>query len=111
MILRPPRSERTDTRFPYTALFRSVGLVGADRSVRTGGLVGVGRTLGGGREALAGTSLGLPSTLPIVLGWERGEWLGTLGADDADPVAVRAGGRDIGRGGGAGTLLAQIGRA
>src|SRR3546814_11600077 len=25
MILRPPRSTRTDTRFPYTALFRSPG--------------------------------------------------------------------------------------
>src|SRR3546814_6652973 len=25
MILRPPRSTRTDTRFPYTTLFRSVG--------------------------------------------------------------------------------------
>src|SRR3546814_7789760 len=25
MILRPPRSTRTDTRFPYTTLFRSAG--------------------------------------------------------------------------------------
>src|SRR3546814_10267084 len=25
MIRRPPRSTRTDTRFPYTALFRSLG--------------------------------------------------------------------------------------
>src|SRR3546814_10603158 len=27
MIRRPPRSTRTDTLFPYTTLFRSVGLV------------------------------------------------------------------------------------
>src|SRR3546814_13296934 len=27
MILRPPRSTRTDTRFPYTTLFRSVQVV------------------------------------------------------------------------------------
>src|SRR3546814_17239992 len=29
MILRPPRSTRTDTLFPYTTLFRSTGLQGA----------------------------------------------------------------------------------
>src|SRR3546814_4660747 len=29
MILRPPRSPRTDTLFPYTTLFRSVTFVGA----------------------------------------------------------------------------------
>src|SRR3546814_1307123 len=28
MIRRPPRSTRTDTRFPYTTLFRSVGHAG-----------------------------------------------------------------------------------
>src|SRR3546814_2052546 len=28
MILRPPRSTRTDTLFPYTTLFRSVGSFG-----------------------------------------------------------------------------------
>src|SRR3546814_4749363 len=32
MIRRPPRSTRTDTRFPYTTLFRS-GLLG-DRQIR-----------------------------------------------------------------------------
>src|SRR3546814_10491012 len=30
MILRPPRSTRTDTLFPYTTLFRSVQASGAD---------------------------------------------------------------------------------
>src|SRR3546814_7537577 len=33
MIRRPPRSTRTDTRFPYTTLFRS-GYVAACRKVR-----------------------------------------------------------------------------
>src|SRR3546814_8306256 len=37
MILRPPRSTRTDTRFPYTALFRSVAaLAGAARRAGAG---------------------------------------------------------------------------
>src|SRR3546814_21037818 len=31
MIRRPPRSTRTDTRFPYTTLFRSVRLVHLDQ--------------------------------------------------------------------------------
>src|SRR3546814_15574508 len=31
MIRRPPRSTRTDTRFPYTTLFRSVGQIGRIR--------------------------------------------------------------------------------
>src|SRR3546814_19732065 len=39
MIRRPPRSTRTDTLFPYTALFRSAELHG----------LGQGRTSGGGR--------------------------------------------------------------
>src|SRR3546814_12761026 len=30
MILRPPRSTRTDTLFPYTTLFRSVCVLAAD---------------------------------------------------------------------------------
>src|SRR3546814_6911558 len=33
MIRRPPTSKRTDTRFPYTTLFRSLG----DRQRRAGG--------------------------------------------------------------------------
>src|SRR3546814_2861955 len=32
MILRPPRSTRTDTLFPYTTLFRSLGRAGLTRS-------------------------------------------------------------------------------
>src|SRR3546814_5972280 len=33
MIRRPPRSTRTDTLFPYTTLFRSVGPIASLRSV------------------------------------------------------------------------------
>src|SRR3546814_14680914 len=32
MIVEPPRSTRTDHRFPYTTLFRSVGASGAGKS-------------------------------------------------------------------------------
>src|SRR3546814_1154174 len=31
MIRRPPRSTRTDTLFPYTTLFRSLGMIVGDR--------------------------------------------------------------------------------
>src|SRR3546814_6308123 len=34
MIRRPPRSTRTDTRFPYTTLFRSSARSGAVRATR-----------------------------------------------------------------------------
>src|SRR3546814_11812490 len=34
MVLRPPRSKRTDTLFPYTTLFRSSGNSVADRDSR-----------------------------------------------------------------------------
>src|SRR3546814_14431842 len=57
MIRRPPRSTRTDTLFPYTALFRSVaahedvidaGLgIGNDRGQFLGQRAGVGRVIGG----------------------------------------------------------------
>src|SRR3546814_14852339 len=38
MILRPPRSTRTDTLFPYTTLFRSGGGIGGARRDRGGSL-------------------------------------------------------------------------
>src|SRR3546814_1298010 len=37
MIRRPPRSTRTDTLFPYTTLFRSVGAATADQGVVAAG--------------------------------------------------------------------------
>src|SRR3546814_4114180 len=36
MIRRPPRSTRTDTLFPYTTLFRSVGQAAQRRAARSG---------------------------------------------------------------------------
>src|SRR3546814_7619982 len=56
MILRPPRSTRTDTLFPYTSLFRS-GSDGAvaPRGGRGGGPYGVGtRARPAGRGGGAG---------------------------------------------------------
>src|SRR3546814_16920543 len=41
MIRRPPRSTRTDTRFPYTTLFRSGRWAG--QVAGSGGLAAVGR--------------------------------------------------------------------
>src|SRR3546814_3142209 len=46
MIRRPPRSTRTDTLFPYTTLFRSVGHAGWSRS----GASGLGREPRGPRR-------------------------------------------------------------
>src|SRR3546814_79399 len=46
MIRRPPRSTRTDTRFPYTTLFRSVVVrrhaFGVDRDIGISGLQEIG---------------------------------------------------------------------
>src|SRR3546814_267905 len=45
MILRPPRSTRTDTLFPYTTLFRSeLFAAQAERIVATAGVAGQQRT-------------------------------------------------------------------
>src|SRR3546814_11166823 len=44
MIRRPPRSTRTDTLFPYTTLFRSVGAAEGARQMVGGRLAGgIGR--------------------------------------------------------------------
>src|SRR3546814_6947229 len=50
MILRPPRSPRTDSLFPYTTLFRS-GLVELGKELLEA-VVGAGQCLGPGGEAL-----------------------------------------------------------
>src|SRR3546814_16783070 len=44
MILRPPRSTRTDTLFPYTTLFRSVDAIRRHRVVVIAGETGSGKT-------------------------------------------------------------------
>src|SRR3546814_3627243 len=57
MILRPPRSTRTDTLFPYTTLFRSAGFLGShlcDRLVAEGmDVVCLDNFLTGRRDNLA----------------------------------------------------------
>src|SRR3546814_10650473 len=47
MIRRPPRSTRTDTLFPYTTLFRSVGCRARDGARRAG-------AAGGGADGARG---------------------------------------------------------
>src|SRR3546814_19033438 len=60
MIRRPPRSTRTDTRFPYTTLFRSIDLFRrllADVAGVEHDEIGV-LALGCGHDALLGQQLG-----------------------------------------------------
>src|SRR3546814_3679363 len=54
MIRRPPRSTRTDTLFPYTTLFRSIGV---------GLAIGLGPDMLSGGETLIGEIIGLASAL------------------------------------------------
>src|SRR3546814_16884802 len=72
MIRRPPRSTRTDTLFPYTTLFRSLGMVRRGGTVALNGLppgdfplsifdtVLIGITV---RGSIVGTRLDLPAAL------------------------------------------------
>src|SRR3546814_5161530 len=53
MIRRPPRSTRTDTLFPYTTLFRSIGLAAQAGQHRGGILTGGRQFLTGGIEIAA----------------------------------------------------------
>src|SRR3546814_8394287 len=73
MIRRPPRSTRTDTLFPYTTLFRSMGLAAHQRSIELLHLIGAqdayvarqfqNHALGFG---LRGGLLGLAAALPTL---------------------------------------------
>src|SRR3546814_4104198 len=56
MIRRPPRSTRTDTRFPYTTLFRSEGEGGVD-SPAAGWLPARKGEAGAGRHAHPGPAV------------------------------------------------------
>src|SRR3546814_6668644 len=57
MILRPPRSTRTDTPFPYTTLFRSQAVAGHFVAGDEGGLAAAGRAGAAHRDA-AGVRVG-----------------------------------------------------
>src|SRR3546814_14399261 len=46
MIRRPPGSTRTDTLFPYTTLFRSIGTVASEQMVERGAIAKRGRFAG-----------------------------------------------------------------
>src|SRR3546814_3236786 len=50
MILRPPRSTRTDTLFPYTTLFRSPGIPDDDAGRKTRQPAAHSRALRGGLQ-------------------------------------------------------------
>src|SRR3546814_7872131 len=74
MIRRPPRSTRTDTLFPYTTLFRSLGIGGIQRQ----GDADLGQPLRGGLQPRQHAAGGLDIAVPqqavgaagIVLGGE-----------------------------------------
>src|SRR3546814_15449819 len=76
MIRRPPRSTRTDTLFPYTTLFRSVGIhriLVADReagaAIHIGFHVDPGQALAGfGIDALVEALRGLIGEIKVQLG-------------------------------------------
>src|SRR3546814_1836230 len=78
MIRRPPRSTRTDTRFPYTTLFRSQVAVVGERASGLGNLVlrqhqlergvvadGVGRAQQGAQFIAAGGERNLHRVAPV----------------------------------------------
>src|SRR3546814_1149731 len=59
MIRRPPRSTRTDTLFPYTTLFRSLGAIAEQGFVQ-------GWTIGAAVGDLPGMFFGRPISLAII---------------------------------------------
>src|SRR3546814_13655973 len=86
MILRPPRSTRTDTLFPYTTLFRSIAL--ADGEGRRAIVLhrGLRSLLGGAFLAICPIEIGpLGDRLPAEhrRQVDRVNTGGTLRADDA----------------------------
>src|SRR3546814_7382279 len=70
MIRRPPRSTRTDTRFPYTTLFRSLPQHGAEH--REGGRNAAKQPISVARGAIAAVvaAIGEALLVPVV---DRGD--------------------------------------
>src|SRR3546814_15364510 len=106
MILRPPRSTRTDTLFPYTTLFRSLGRMGANMAER---LVKGGHKVSGfdpnsdARKAAAADGIAAVTSLEALvaaLPTPRVVWLmvpaGKLTDDTVNPQIGSASCRDRG---------------
>src|SRR3546814_6844593 len=82
MIRRPPRSTRTDTLFPYTTLFRSLGVAGAaEHAARLRGkredVAGLGKVA----RLRVGAHRGAHGMRAVVGGNAGGDALGGLDAD------------------------------
>src|SRR3546814_2927249 len=73
MILRPPRSTRTDTLFPYTTLFRSVALGEAGSVPASHSIIADYYPPEKRVTALALWGLALPAG--IMLGYASGGWI------------------------------------
>src|SRR3546814_4103105 len=87
MELRPPRSTRTDTRFPYTTLFRSKGRLRVGDDFIHESIIG---SLFEGRVE-AGVELGgRPAIRPSIAGWARMHGLNTIFVDERDPFRHRS---------------------
>src|SRR3546814_13154987 len=69
MILRPPRSTRTDTLFPYTTLFRSYSLLGI--RVRRADDLSAVMTFSEARQIAVARSLRLPE---VPMEWNVSTW-------------------------------------
>src|SRR3546814_2471200 len=93
MRRRTPRPTRTDTPFPYTALFRSAGVVGRVEAAQPGAaLVAAAVVQGGGVEALHRLLVGgQEGDMIAVAALERAAVGGTPDDDVGEPVLVREG--------------------
>src|SRR3546814_8753582 len=57
MVRRPPESTRTDTLFPYTPLFRSMGAAGGDGDVLAHGSASISWRCGDGNRSGEGAAV------------------------------------------------------
>src|SRR3546814_13830088 len=101
MIRRPPRSTRTDTLFPYTTLFRSIGLDRPGIGSSTPHLYGCIADWVGDLEVLADT-LGV-ETMSVVGLSGGGPYALAAGADLPDRV------KSVGVPGGVAPTIGQVG--
>src|SRR3546814_17879936 len=65
MILRPPKSTRTDTLFPYTTLFRSLRSTLPDLSINLGGTTSIDVTRAGVDKGYGLKRLSAESGVPL----------------------------------------------